>query len=102
MLKALNNYLLVDPMEKKDELINGIIVPGVANKDIRTGVILSASDSLSATYKKGAVVMYPDTAAIGQILHNGKHAAWVNSLFCFGIIVEDKEDENPVQLSVAK
>lgn len=61
--KAHNNKLIVEPLEIKDSLKNGIIIQATrGKKDILTGMVVKATSSLDI--KEGDMVWYPEYASL--------------------------------------
>lgn len=75
-IKPVGNKIIVFPLEKKEEKLGGIVIPGTANADLMEGEVLEVSDEISNKCKIGDVVLYPSKCGVGTVF-NGKPSLWL-------------------------
>lgn len=74
----LGGRIIISPIEKKEEKIGSIVIPGTANAELLYGKVEAVSPDLSNIYKKDDIVLYPKGAGSGQII-DGKAHLWLRA-----------------------
>lgn len=78
-IKPQGTKLIVKPLEKKEEVQDsGIIIPGVANADLREGLVISVGEQLEGFIKKDDIVLYPDKKGCQQLI-DGVWYLWLDA-----------------------
>jgi co-chaperonin GroES (HSP10) len=72
----IGNKVLVLPLEKKEEIHNGIIHTAVSYADLGHGKVVEVSPQLAHLYQVGDTVLYNGKAGIGQH-YKGKLHLWL-------------------------
>ena len=76
-----NNKLIVKPLPKQDETINGIVIAASVNAKLLEGEVLATCETLKdsngdVVIKVGEVVLYPEGVGVGQIFNN-QECLWI-------------------------
>ena len=78
-VKPVGTKILVFILPKTEEqLDSGIIIPDSANADLREGLVVEVSDTVSEVYSIGDTVLYPYGKGTGQVF-DGKAYLWLNT-----------------------
>ncbi len=90
-LKPVGNKIIVFLLERKDEELNGIIIPGVANADLLEGEVVSVSDDVAHKCEVGDVVLFPKKHGISTVF-GGRPCLWLRYTEdeIWGIIKKEK------------
>lgn len=85
------NKLLVEPLPKKEEKINNIVIAESVNANLLEGKVAAVSKQIKDLYKVGDVVLYVEGKGVGQPIA-GKYYVWldadVNKEEIYGIVTE--------------
>lgn len=71
--------IIVSLIDKKDEKIGSVIIPGTANADLRYGKVEAVSQELKEIYGVGDIVIYPNKSGVGQLIE-GKPCLWLRAM----------------------
>jgi co-chaperonin GroES (HSP10) len=71
--------IIISLMDKKEEKIGSVIVPGTANAELLYGKIEAVSNELKEVYKVGDIAIYPKGCGVGQLI-DGKPHVWLRAL----------------------
>jgi chaperonin GroES len=77
-IKPVGNKILVLPIEKKEEVIGAIIIPGTVNAQLQEGEVVAVSDQVKDLYKKGDIVLYAEKKGVAQLIKNKPHL-WLDT-----------------------
>lgn len=65
--------LLISPIARKDEEVNGVILPSVGNADLAEGLVEQVSPYLKDIYKPANKVLYYAKRGVGIIVGGKPH-----------------------------
>lgn len=88
--------VIVSVLDKEDEKIGSIIIPGSVNAELMYGKIEAVSDDLTEIFTPFQTILFPKGAGVGQLI-DGKAHLWLRSDEIWGIemaqkVVQDKGD----------
>ena len=75
----LGDKILVSVIDKQEEKIGSVIVPGTANAELRLGKVEAVSPQLKDVYNVGDVVLFPKGCGVGQYV-DGKPHLWLRAM----------------------
>jgi len=73
--EVLNLRLIVEPLPRKEQEINGIIIAASANADLSEGLVVACDSATNV--KVGETVLYPSGSGVGQVFNN-KSCLWIH------------------------
>lgn len=88
----LGGRVIVKPLKKQEETIEGIIIPRTANADLMEGLVVmvdgavkyvNSSDGQIKCIEVGHIVIYPADAGVGQFVNNEPHL-WLEAYHIWG------------------
>lgn len=90
-IRPTNNMVMTKPIEKKDEVVGGIIIPGAtANKDFQYGEIVAIGARVQKDiFAIGDQVIYPATAGAAQRVGKDQYH-WVDEQHIWGIFTDEE------------
>jgi co-chaperonin GroES (HSP10) len=65
--------ILVVPVARQEEEVNGVILPSVGNADLAEGKVLAVSPYLDVIYKVGDTVLYYAKRGVGCLVGGKPH-----------------------------
>lgn len=77
-IQPVGTKLIVEPLPKKEEKINSIVIAENANAELREGKVIAVSKAISKLYNVGDIILYPERKGVGQPI-NGKFYLWLDS-----------------------
>ena len=83
-IKPIGNKLLVKPLIRKDEKVNSIVIPGVANSELSRASVAAISQDLEKVYSISDTILYPSKAGVGQLISGEPHI-WLRGDEIWGI-----------------
>lgn len=88
------NWLIVKPLPKEEETINGIIIAQSVNADLAEGIVEMRSDFIKDAVSVGEKVIFPSKSGLGQIV-NGEAYLWLelHQVWAMSSLKKDKGDE---------
>lgn len=75
-VQPIGNKLIVLPLERKEEKIDSIVIPGTANADLLDGKVIEAAKEFEHLVKVGDTVVFSANTGVGQF-YNGKPCVWL-------------------------
>jgi co-chaperonin GroES (HSP10) len=72
---VLNSRLIVEPLQREDQKVGEIFIPGSANAELSEGKVVLVDNAISI--KVGEVVLYPTGSGVGQVFNN-KPCVWLS------------------------
>lgn len=88
--KLLGGRIIVKPLEAKEEVSEGIIIPKTANANLMEGLVIQADPDIAMYIKKGNIVIFPAGEGVGQFIDNKAHL-WLNANAVWGTFSMDDE-----------
>jgi len=88
--KPVNDKIIVSLIDKKEEKIGSMVIPGTVNAELLLGKAVAVSPHIidpvtkEPVYKVGDVVIYPKGCGVGQLI-NGKPHLWLRNDEIWGI-----------------
>jgi len=86
----LGGRLIVKPLEQKEEISEGVIIPKTANAALTEGLVILADPDIEKYIKKGNIVIFPTGSGVGQFIDNKPHL-WLNANEIWGTFSMDDE-----------
>jgi co-chaperonin GroES (HSP10) len=86
----LGGRLIVKPLEQKEEISEGVIIPKTANSNLTEGLVILADPDIEKYIKKGNIVIFPTGSGVGQFIDNKPHL-WLNANEIWGTFSMDDE-----------
>jgi co-chaperonin GroES (HSP10) len=68
--------IIVTPIQKKEEQVGSIIIPGTTNIDVAYGEVKAIGNEIAHKYKAGDKVIYQAKAGVGDLI-NGEPCIWI-------------------------
>ena len=65
-IKPVGNKLLVTPIDKKEERLGELIIPGTVNADLSEGCVVAISDEISDKFAIGDIAIFPKNSGVGH------------------------------------
>lgn len=90
--KLLGGRIIVKPLEAKEEVSEGIIIPATANANLMEGLVIQADPDIAAYIKKGNIVIFPAGSGVGQFINNKPHL-WLGASEIWATFEINKEDD---------
>ena len=88
-VKPRGNKIIAEPIEKKEEKIGSLFIPGTVNVNLSYARIVAVTEDTEHTFKVGETIMYPsEGAGLGQMI-KGKHYIWFQLGEIWGTWTED-------------
>lgn len=85
-----NDKIIVLPLERKEEKIGSVVIPGTTNAELSVGRVAAVSDKLKDIFNVDDNVIYPSRSGVGQII-DGKAYLWLRADEIWGIESADKQ-----------
>lgn len=76
--------MIVRPLKRKEEKLNGLIIPETANAELEVGEVLVVSQEVYQHIKAGDIVTYPTKGGVGQLI-NGEPCIWLQMGVIWGV-----------------
>lgn len=68
--------IIILPIEKKEEQVGSIIIPGTANADVQYGTVVAIGNEIAHKYNNGDKVIYQAKAGVGCMVGGVPHM-WI-------------------------
>jgi len=88
--RLFNGRLIVEPLKKKEETINGVIVAESVNAELSEGVVVAVADNIKDVLSVGENVLYPTASGSGQWFNN-KACIWLTIADVWGVVIPDEK-----------
>lgn len=77
-VRPVGKKIIVFPEQKKEENLNGVIIPMGANAQLSEGIVVEVSDEVADLYRVGDTVLYHEGKGVHQNF-NGAWYLWLNT-----------------------
>jgi co-chaperonin GroES (HSP10) len=77
-IKPVGNKILVLPLEKKEEEVGKIIIPGTVNAELSEAKVVGISDQVAHLYEEGDIVLYASRKGVAQMI-KGVAYLWLDT-----------------------
>lgn len=88
------NWLIVKPLPKEEETVNGIVIAASVNADLTEAEVKMRSENIKDAVSVGEKVLFPSTMGLGQIV-GGEVYLWleIHQIWAISVAAKPKKDK---------